>query len=747
MDLQNVGLRNYILSFYRGNSIYSTIPSQEFYNNFYVSQIDTNPTAEENKYNLLNLLSENDTPFILLKGQAGSGKSIYIDALFNIDSKDNILSSLPNAYVCILDWAHLFTNQFHELKQKIRKSYKHISHFDLKRRLKIRSNIINFIESDSPIYQNLHNALKALFVNPFDNRLHNWENDEDINGVLDEALQRRFRLDISNAANEMSNTLNNNFLLLVALLILMLRYEYSDKNIIIIHDNVEAVNENVIKIIQSLINDLPTILAEIDLNIEEWHMIQHIFVCRTTNSPLLEIHKLTRNEYEELFLGNFDFASTALLLKKDYLNTHEHNPILYNRVELLIKLLLDKKNEKDTKNYITKNFFPLLNFSFRNIINHTSSAIERYSDLLNELLKEDSAFENERINGARAILLYTTFRHLKLQAFIKMGIEELDGTQTHSNVRILLNYLYWYGFNNKSESIELRQVYNDLRYYFNNKITFTNTVMQLSVFNEAAADCFSNLIDFTNLRFINALNKDDLSESELLIQITQSGKLFVEYYSIDFEFFNSRLRNYHGPLFNVNDINKLNNLLKEVQNAIEHFVLAMLKNGKNICIDYNSDSEKKFCNLGSNPFRCSLFTRIRQIVWCIANNIDYIDRYRLYCSYKYKNDLKLGKAINLSCLNFINNIAKLYTTINNELFSVTTKFTEAYNNWWKNNNKQNEHKLSNNCHYWDNIEQQELLQKIKEEISMIKEIKTEEEWIAYSNNACSIYNLIYPNKS
>lgn len=743
MDLQNVGLRNYILSFYRGNSVDSTISSKEFYSNFYVSQINDNTLAQDIKNELFTYLDNPDTSYILLKGQAGSGKSIFIDALFNEDSKDNILTSLPNTHVCILDWAQLLTCQFHDLKQKIRKSYIRISGFSSEQRNKICSKIKNFIQTESPVYQNLHNALKILFVNPYQDTLHNWKREKDINDVVDKALNMQFRLDTSNAAKEMSNSLDNNFLLLVALLILLLKYEHPDENIIIIHDNVEAVNEQILNIVQSLINELPYIIAEINNSLHQWNRVQHVFVCRITNSAILEIHQLTRNNYEEIELCNFDFEAKALLLKKEYLNTHDHNPVLSKRLDILIKLLLDEKNERDTKNYITKNFFPLLNYSFRNIINHTISAIERYSDLLTELLMDDSRYENECINGARAILLYRTFRDLKSKAFRSMGIDELDGTQNHSYVRILLNYLYWYSFNNKNQSIKLRQVYNDLKYYFDNKITFTNTVMQLSVFNEVAADRFSNLIEFTNLRFINNLNKEDLSESELLIQITESGKLFVEYYSINFEFFNARLSNWYGPLFSINDTTTLDKLLDEVQSAIKNFVLAMLNKGKNVCIDYNPDSNKHFCNIESNPFRCSLFTRTRQIVWCITNNIDYVDRYRLYCSNKFQNNIKLGRAINLSCLNFIKKMANLYSTINKELFSAKTNFTEMYYKWKGKSNKPSEYKLSNNCHYWDNIDSEEFLKKICAEIGKIKNIKTNEDWSNYSNNISSIYNLIY----
>ncbi len=744
MNLETIGLRDYILSFYRGDIAPSFIGSKNFYKNFYVSQIENNDSAKELKCKLLTLLSNNDTHYILLKGHAGSGKSIFVDALLNKDSNDNLLNSLPNTEVCILDWQDISKRYYYDIKKKIKKTYKHICQkCSIQRRNEIYSSIISFQNIKPNAYRALYEALKKLFVDPYSIKYYNWENDTNI----DYSLQQAFRLDISNAANEMANTLDNDLPLLVGLLILLLKYEHPKRNIIILHDNVEATNENGINIVKNLIIDLPDIVNEIENHINSYCRLHHIFVCRTTNSTFLSFHEITRHGCKIFPLCDFDFATNALLLKRKYLLEHKHNPLLLNKLDLIIKLLLDKNQEEDTNKYITRNFFPLLSYSFRNVINYTSTAIEEYPELLTKLLNEESLHENECINGAREVLLYSTFRNMKDSTLQRMGIGELDGTANHSYARILLNYLYWFSYKKRTEEIALNQIYHDLNYFFGNKIVFTNTVKQLSIFNKEPADCFSHLIDFTNLEFFQDLNKEDLSGSGLQIKLTESGKLFVEYYSIDFEFFNARLKKWHGPLFNIDKPEKLNSLLKDVHTAIKQFTLAMLQNGKLVCRCYNTNSEKGFCNIeNNNPFRCSLFTRLRQVIWCIAHNIDYVDRYRLYCSDNYKNNISAGKEMILSCLNFIKELTEIYESIDDLIFSGDSEptFIVAYNNWKMNNifDSENTFRLANKCHYYDKISFVNMQSKLNIEIEKVKSIISDDDWAKYCDNITTIYKLV-----
>lgn len=743
--LETIGLRDYILSFYRGDIAPSVVTSKDFYENFYVSQIKNNPSAKAIKQEILNRLLYNESKYILLKGHAGSGKSIFIDALFNKDSNDNILNCLPNSHICILDWQDVSNQRYHEIKQKIRKSYIHIcKKSSIQRLIEISSSIAILKDAHSDAYQPLFDALNQLFVNPYEQRFYNWTDEN----ILEQTLLKAFRLDVSNAAKDMMNTLGNDLALLIGLLIILLKYEYPHKNIIIIHDNVEATNETGINIIRNLINDLPFIVNEIENYTNTHCRLQHIFVCRITNSTVLSFHEITRHQYCEISLCDFDFATTALFLKQNYLIEHTHNPLLFNKLNLIIKLLLDKNQEEDTNKYITKNFFPLLGYSFRNVINYASTAIENYPDLLNDLLiKEKSSHENECINGAREVLLYSTFRNMKESTLQRMGIKELDGTANHSHARILLNYLYWFSYRRTPE-IALNQIYHDLKYFFNNdKIAFTNTVKQLSIFNKEPADCFSHLIDFTNLEFFQDLNREDLSGSGLQIKITDSGKLFVEYYSIDFEFFNARLKTWHGPLFNIDKPEKLNSLLKDVYTAINRFSLAMLQNGKLVCKCYNTNSRKGFCNIeNNNPFRCSLFTRLRQVIWCIAHNIDYVDRYRLYCSDNYKNNISVGKEMILSCLDFIKDLVEIYKSIDEQIFSSDAEptFMVAYNNWKMDNtfDAENTFKLANKCHYYDKINFVNMQSKLEIEIEKVKSIISDDDWAKYCDNITTIYKLV-----
>lgn len=440
----------------------------------------------------------------------------------------------------------------------------------------------------------------------------------------------------------------------------------------------------------------------------------------------------TPDPYDVIELPYCSIFQQAILKKYNYLKQLDlQKSALYKNVELIIHFIFNKdaiqhnaKNKpghekeivelnsnKALKLFVENNYVAFFNNDIRrSIYNLTTVFQQQYNfeiirNLLNTKNKDD-------LNGARQIIFRQVFDRINQNVFSSFGFEEIDplgGENKSSVTRLILAYLKWQKIAHPARDVTLKQLLDQVFYlkkntpviYETEKIadwiyTASNVVasrpLNLNITKDAnhydlISKKWSSLIKFSeNLTkeslidcittFPSVDKKENLRVNNIPIthikvSLTDAGKCVIDYVSVQFEFFSSRLNQNFKPLYcyikSSDSENELKECLNSVYLAIKHYITGMLTT----CPCYYNiktpfyDGLCPYKNMSTKESQkdmidCGYFMRLQETLAILRQTISYIDRYRLFVIRKNVNSNEIEQIIleNIKkyseCYDFIN---------------------------------------------------------------------------------------------
>lgn len=501
-----------------------------------------------------------------------------------------------------------------------------------------------------------------------------------------------------------------------------------NKKYVIIFDNIEAItnkdNSHLPQIIYNTWNLLDEMADKLGIREQFFKRMTFIVSVRTTT----DLYVMSSEQYDFFWGQNKkylfdlhynDFCAEALSKKLKFLNSRSElrKTKLHRCVELIYSMVCSTTTEStsliehesiDFKYYTKHKLSPFFGNNFRQVVMQLCSCIddaERY--LRVETLINSKENWNIVVNGARGILINSIIKNLSAQKTLDyFGIEHLNGTVSHSEMRILLSYLYWsrvqYCLKNKSlknyQGVSLKHILDIFHYVYKDNISkFIKLIYNLSPFHHGDANKLSRLSELSYLIIINGMESDCSvpefrrrveEQDEITIDLSDAGLCYVTSFSTQFEFLNARQD--CDALFmtelETNEIFKkyvFEEIILHNYESLDRYVKAMVKNGINGCVFSETDKDDmcqcKYIDWNNQEeieklLVCSKFIRYLEVSAAIIECINYVDRYRQFMFMKYKDNDINAKILDLleKYANLLEYVRSQYNTKNEYTDSVTS---------------------------------------------------------------------------
>jgi hypothetical protein len=301
----------------------------------------------------------------------------------------------------------------------------------------------------------------------------------------------------------------------------------------------------------------------------------------------------------------------------------------------------------------------------------------REKNWLEEMLKyaNDQSFDRVRSvakNMSDMILLkHIFFKFADNGIFETLGIPLIpQGGKYHSFVRPLLAYLYWQLYESAKESISLYQL---LQAFPGKSDEVRKYPCKLSIAMENEDDAEKSyairnwgelIVVHKGIKKVNALTlqeaiytKNEEEQMRIHLQLSPIGKCFVEFASIQFEYFSARILDLAETPLSLYDVEPANqsstgfeDIINEVIDALRQLAESLQNTvSMHTCQGCENDCRKIKCiaNCRASILRNELYSAIRE-------SINYVDRFRcvLFCRFEDQsaNETLLNKIKELNAL-------------------------------------------------------------------------------------------------
>lgn len=682
---------NYILSGLSHSTsqpINSLITPDIFYKEFYVPRAD----GKENVLDSITqkIFQDRQHNMVCLRGSAGTGKTTFIKTLECRTNNDFFKKTRFN-YI-ILDCAAKDVNFT---------SQKNFPSKDLYQRFKkILKQMIEYEDAFNNAWKNRYIGILKEITKiencpgyDEDNWLEFIKSVKEVIKVLSlgELSDDSLKYAYSQKATKAMNLSDEILQVLLFVLILTTKDIVVDKEkmkYIIAIDNIEAHTNSVAMAVGDSYKIINDVIKNIYLELSNKNVFSSsksinfmldytfIFCVRpTTNFALCSIQNYPENVFgqnDEYIIERqyYDFTPEALLKKLKFLYTNNIKGELFEEVKKITMLLIPQNiiekylrefnyqfNDDDVKLFTAKKYLPFFNNNFRNAIFSLNSLYKRNDNneeqtWMEQVLSLAQPINTEikpvSINLSRMIIfknIYDTFR--KSGYFEAFGIKLIDGKAAFSLTRILLSYLYWNKCRCSSsyEGITLSEIINFFEKTYS-KEEIISSLCQLSKDistdpqKEKALQEWGELIEFnkgiectTNIKKV--IKKSNIQN--IIVKITPAGQNFVEFTSVQFEFFSSRILGiplkplvlYSDNLNEENNIFDFEIVIDKVYDAVYNFSLGIKKGIEKVSTIKSDENSFKI------DFQ--IFIISQELYAVISECINYIDRFRRVLFQKTKN--------------------------------------------------------------------------------------------------------------
>lgn len=663
-----------------------------FFDNFYVKPNDLNRTCTyksmRKKYNnavreLLVSLDNKQENFLILSGPAGSGKSTFVMGFpqiikspsFNNHKKGRNINTIrldcASSSATYNDVSMKFPMEqlicaYNEFSTKMTKDKAWEEKFDW------LLNLLSMAEQHSNNNSYANRFVDFLISNQITCALtsKNWINSNNEKNIS--VADRQFA---------------------IALLILMLSCKISvensnkkEDNYIIFFDNLEMYiyhtdqpihgYVSIAKNLNSLFSELPNIIGvDIDpIFTGPGYMTHFSFVlCLRTSTQNEDIEYLSfdgiPNQWSDdkvrrINFPTYDFSPYAIQNKLIFLQTHEELKPYFNEVLSYVKPLYDidinKPIDDDLVSFSSNYYFPFNNCNYR-IVVITLEEVVKYTkelakleDILNNTKSASSrsSIINYIINGKRMITTRSRYEFLHDQGYLEqLGIANFTDEHRQSNVRAILNYIFFKGNCDKKDferagRVNFLSLKKDVRpLQYKSFADIADVVIALGPIScnrirEEALRKWGALIDISGIDhekgiiegLKDALTEDDQA-AQIQISLTPAGKDYVLHESKQFEYFLFRITDDKGkriykPLFSYlqfEDVQNAQEAISQVYSAVESYI-----GDFDMDCPVSGTCELKNCEkcFSEDPMLCMTIIRAFDFFSIIRQHINYIDRYR-----------------------------------------------------------------------------------------------------------------------
>lgn len=381
-----------------------------------------------------------------------------------------------------------------------------------------------------------------------------------------------------------------------------------------------------------------------------YNKFKYIFAMRETTAMHISDHSRTRiDNYSKHFDISQD-TNKSFILKKRYnlLKNHIENKEITNTSFIKMVNCIEYITEDK---YYKWNLFSLFNNDYRTTINclckicsNKESPIYQAVPLL-KLHKPYFKF------GGRGIIIKTicdSFKSWNYFSDLKVSTIDKSFKESEYNItliRIILTVLYNMQlqlsssteipfFVNREQSVSIKQLYDKIKIFCNDKETFLSCIEQMFVSRTWAywnhLITFDNMLEYSNVELLNALN-DTSGNKNIYIRCTDAGERFLSTLCIHYEYFSCRFTIDNMSLFSKESYKRegkkyyFENQISEVFNHVKACCTELkLVNSKIM----ESSGFSNYSDIITN----GIFVKDKKFheERIIHNHISYLDAYRLY---------------------------------------------------------------------------------------------------------------------
>lgn len=697
------------------------LTSHLFFEYFYIK-----PRREEDDriFDMVNsLFIDESHNMMCIKSTAGTGKTTLIRTLeCRINRSKNRYQFQYHVLDCLNNGGATYLFPYNDIRKRFRKEFTQVYQNE-----DLRCKFFSVLNTIATFNSSKIDSLDWLAdeIGAFNRRLYSGKNKKQ--GPIIENYVQRLSIAFEKIPAKRKESLS---LILLILILACKKSCMADgkkiKDIIVI-DNIETYTSSVAtEVGNNIYNAIKT--AEDCFNVLIENKVLHLsfkkdFIFIFCVRPVTNFSLSSRQDYGEMFGANdkyvytweyFDFALEAMLKKLKFLEENNINNGLSLSVRQIIKIVAPEKviNDYIDNGKLTTLEFPdvcdfsqrrLLPFFNNNYKNALMNIVSLNKDWLEMALKysNDSDFDlvkKEARNMAHMILFKHIFdKFISDGTFKAFGIERIvNGGQRHSLIRTVLACIYWKTEGAGSSgvlqrSVTVRELLDAFPTVKANEII--DILCKFSIYMKNKDDeiksnaikYWGELIELKGIK--NALTvKRDISDADMQnsIEITLSsiGKCFVEFVSVQFEFFSARILNvnrnplslYDNPCLETNN-NGFSHIIDEVIEALNKFAETLQETVKEyVCKDCLIMNQKKK-NFGG----CMAIILRQELYLAIQENINYIDRFRRVYFIRFKdinaNEILLEK---IKKINSFYDIAK--KTIEHPMTSCDSYYHSRFNN-------------------------------------------------------------------
>lgn len=663
------------------NNLDRNLTTKLFYDNFYIKD---NDNENDLKRKLADFFNDPEHNMFLLQGDAGTGKSTFIRTMA-LKAWDNLATNPLYYRYFILDCAErphskelaldpfpnaaLFTKTKNEYSNMIRaanngaKIWKE-SYMELL--LAISENQKSFESFETSGLTRQANKIHSLLSQD------NYRPSYDTREIFNDSFGNSINMFLYCLLLASKNTLFDST---------------AQRKYVIVYDNVEAYTASehlkvgrVFKSINEELFDLFDKIERLNLRPQSMEPINFIkdftFIISLRPTTQLDPESFSSiHDKNNIFGENskfvfnrkfYDFTLDALLRKLKFLKEHCYYSDIFKECRKIVALIIPYNiiesylnngsfNEDiDLKKYISQKYMPFFNNNYRNAIaslnylyNRKVSENETWmSNVLNLSTRNQNELDNVRINAARHIILRSSLDKFNHEQYLtQMNIHNITGEQSYSLTRLLMTFI---------RSCEKKQLSN--KCYGPHGLAIheiTNFMSPLFKINDVlvaifrlskwtSSESLGKIVDsrirsemiskwayFLDINcsqshYEKLLNGSlSINESNVFVKLTHAGKCFIDYISLQFEYFATRFDRNSPPdplslcVINSNLLNKAANQAEAVFIAVENFALGIA----------NTKELESIKN--KNMLEEHVIIRSAELSSMITEHIDYIDRCRI----------------------------------------------------------------------------------------------------------------------
>ena len=696
----------YLMSGPRGKKEMSTkLPEDVFFSDFYVHE---ELEREEKVMQLAaDLFNHDHYNMLCLFGGAGSGKTTFLRHMTRkyFDSSTKFRGNYIVSYIFDCMDLHGTTPTeiplpFADLKQQFRKKFNQmIEQFNTQNtswRNYFQQSLQEVTEFIANIVKNNTNTATfwgAISITA-ENLLCSMRNS--CNSIID-----------MNKVHSIFRSLSSvDFFSLLGIFLLLFMTEFKSKlpndiKYLIVFDNIEtyAKNGNVIgddyyKIISSLrslfngLRDHNKLAPFINHDSFSFmHDFTFVLSVRTTTN--LTSEHMTRTVFgtdnEFIYTREFfNFTVEALLKKLKFLKKHDITNEFATQVERICQLLIPRNvignyltqdnyvvTDEALKNFIKNKYLPFLNNDFRSAMRRLERLYKKRTyPLITNTPREktwmDCALElnvsdkdplyNLKINASRMILVRSVLNDFVAEGFFQMlGIDH-ECEPNHNLTRFILATLYYdeifyQGSNGDYPGMSLSKVLEVCNNQCEKNAIREILLVLCQNLNPQKADLVREWGYFVTFirsdrspNIVESLNGEDWEN--ITLKLSPAGWCFVDYISLQFEFFASRIPNSRKePLILYKDTKgtegkyAFESIIQSVYSDVENFAKAVFQG----LPDYSNE------NFRENSAQYGKFIWSQEIFAVLTNHIDYLDRFRMLMWEKCNGNKNVNDCI-LDCI-------------------------------------------------------------------------------------------------